>query len=54
MRSFLDESGVRYVDLFDVFAEYEPEDLWVSPENAHWNDLATSAAAAEIAPLLLN
>ncbi|MCK4548433.1 MAG: SGNH/GDSL hydrolase family protein [Candidatus Eisenbacteria sp.] len=47
-KDFLDESRIRVIDLFDTYAPYNPSDLWISPENTHWNGLGTSLAAKEI------
>jgi len=46
---FLKANNISVIDLFDLYAPYRPADLWVSPENTHWNGLATTLAAREIA-----
>lgn len=46
---FLASRNITVIDLFDVFANYNPSKLWISPENTHWNGLATSLAAEEVA-----
>ena len=46
---FLQDNNIDMIDLFDVFAPYEPSELWVSLENTHWNGMATGLAARKIA-----
>jgi hypothetical protein len=48
VRRFVIQSDIPLIDLFPVYAPYPPVDLWVSLENTHWNDKATSLAAEEI------
>lgn len=48
LKRFFTESGIEYFDLFPVFRPYRPSKLWVSPENSHWNDFATTLAADAI------
>ncbi|MCI0560150.1 MAG: SGNH/GDSL hydrolase family protein [Nitrososphaera sp.] len=49
VRTFVVSNGIHLIDLFEVFAPYRSSDLWVSPENTHWNGRATALAAKEIA-----
>lgn len=48
VKEFSAASGILNVDLFPLFAAYDPAKLWVSPENTHWNDTGTSIAAEAI------
>jgi len=45
---YIDERDIPQVDLFNVLAPYEVVDLWVNPENTHWNNKATSVSADAI------
>lgn len=44
---------VPFLSFFELFSAYEPVQLWVSEENTHWNDLATTLAADTLAKFLL-
>jgi len=48
VKDFSASCGIPTVDLLPVFAPYEPAELWVNPENTHWNDTTTSIAAEAI------
>jgi len=45
---YVKSRDIHLIDLFGVFANYQPSDLWVSLENSHWNGKATTIAADEI------
>ncbi|KAB2834324.1 MAG: SGNH/GDSL hydrolase family protein [Candidatus Brocadia sp.] len=53
VKEFLNQSSIPFVDLFHTFAHYQPSELWVSPENCHWNNKATSIATEEIVKNLM-
>lgn len=53
VRAHLESEAIEYLDLFEVFAEVQPSDLWVSRENTHWNGAATAMAAEALAGVLL-
>jgi lysophospholipase L1-like esterase len=42
------EADVPFIDLLPALSEYEPESLWVSPEDPHANALANAVIAEEI------
>jgi lysophospholipase L1-like esterase len=42
------EADVPFLDLLPALSEYEPESLWVSPEDPHANTLANAVIAEEI------
>lgn len=45
---YVDDRNIPQIDLFDVLAPYEPVDIWVSPENTHWNNKATLISAETV------
>jgi hypothetical protein len=45
-------AAVPHVDLFDLYAGFRPMQLWVNPENSHWNGRATAIAADALLRLL--
>jgi len=45
---YVKSRDIHLIDLFGVFANYQPSDLWVSLENSHCNGKATTIAADEI------
>jgi hypothetical protein len=51
---FLIDNKIKMIDLFDSFSPYNPEELWVSKINLHWNGVATKIAAKVIAEYLKN
>jgi len=46
--SFVSGRAIPLIDLFDTFARFDPQELWVHSENTHWNGKATRLAAREI------
>ena len=48
------EKNVHYFSFYDIFARYEPIDLWVSKENTHWNDRATTIASDALCNYLIS
>jgi lysophospholipase L1-like esterase len=51
---FVKFNNIHLIDLFDIFAPYQPVDLWVSKLNSHWNGHATTIAANEIKNHIIN
>lgn len=49
VEKFVKDLDVPFLSFFNLFAEYKPEELWVSKENTHWNGKATGLAAEELA-----
>ena len=50
---FVKDNSVLYLSFFDLFAPYRPIDLWVSEENTHWNDRATTLASKELSNYII-
>jgi hypothetical protein len=48
VREFIRNQDIELVDLFDVYAPFEPKTLWVNLENTHWNAGAIRLAVEEI------
>jgi len=48
------ENKVYYFDFYDIFSPYKPIDLWVSKENTHWNDKATTIASDALTNYLIS
>jgi lysophospholipase L1-like esterase len=48
IRNLAEEGGVPFLDLLPALAAYEPESLWVSPEDPHANSRANAVMADEI------
>lgn len=48
LRNLFEINKIRYVDLFDTYTPYQPEELWASPANSHWNGLGTKLASQQI------
>jgi lysophospholipase L1-like esterase len=51
--SFAKSQQIPVLDFFDLFANYNPLDLWVSKQNTHWNNFATTIAADTLSKFLL-
>lgn len=45
--------SIHFIDLFDVFMENDPSDLYFRGSNNHWNDLGQALAAKETALFIL-
>jgi len=54
VKEFVSKSDIPLIDLFPVFQPYDVEDLWIDPENTHWNDHATTLAAENVARYFLD
>jgi len=50
---YVETLGAPFLSYFNLFSYYEPIELWVSKENTHWNELATSLAADTLARFLI-
>jgi len=48
LRMFMQQESIGLVDLFEVYAEHEPSDLWLNPTDPHWNGFATTLAAERV------
>jgi len=48
------ENNVQFFSFYDIFAPYKPIDLWVSKENTHWNDKATTIASDALSNYLIS
>jgi len=48
------ESKVHYFSFYDIFSPYKPINLWVSKENTHWNDKATTIASDALSNYLIS
>jgi len=48
------ENNVHYFSFYDIFAKYKPIDLWISKENTHWNDKATTIASDALCSYLIS
>jgi len=46
--AYVNERDIPQVDLFNILAPYDPVDIWVSPENTHWNNKATLISAEAV------
>jgi excinuclease UvrABC helicase subunit UvrB len=51
---YVTENNVHYFSFYDIFAPYKPIDLWISKENSHWNDKATTIASDALSKYLIN
>ena len=51
--NYVIEHNVSLLSFFNTFSAFEPTELWVSKENTHWNDKATSLASKELTNFLL-
>lgn len=52
--AFIKSNDIHLIDLFDMFSQYHPLELWVSMENSHWNGKATTVADNEIVKYIVN
>jgi len=53
VNEFVKSNNVPFLSYYELFSGYEPKELWISLENVHWNDKATSLAADELAKFVL-
>jgi len=54
VKEFVSKSDIPLIDLLPVFQHYPAEDLWINPENTHWNDHATTLASENVSKYLLD
>lgn len=48
------ENDIAFVDLYPIFADNRPEDLYFASANNHWNDAGQALAAETLAAYLLD
>lgn len=53
VRTHLESTGVRVLDLRPAFSDYHGPELWVHPTDQHPNEIAHGLAARAIAAYLL-